>query len=260
MTQPEPVVVAIDFTADRLRILLATVKGEPVQRADHDLPPLDDEESWAWEVGGRVSTAFAVEGNRRSAAGIAVACPGVVDTETGTLVESAGQPSWDGLGVVAALRRHIDAPIVAVSRTQAALRAETASGAAEGAADALYVSLRGTPSAAILVSGRVVNGGTGRAGALPALPVLDPGSPLTGDDLERMASVLADASALLDPQIVVIDGEEGQVSAIVPVLQGVLDEVAPGPRVVAADLGENAALVGALQAAAIVAYEGERRA
>lgn len=259
MTQPEPVVVGIDFTADRLRILLATIRGEPVQRAEHELPDLEDADAWAWEVGGRVSTAFAAEGNKRSAIGIAIACPGVVDSAAGTLVTSSGQPAWDGLGVVEALRAHIDAPIVALPRTQAALRGEVASGAAEGHSDVLYVTLRDQPAAAVLVSGRVVGGAQGRAGSLPAVPALTREAALDGAALERLTSVLADASALLDPDVVVIDGDEPQTRALIPVLQGVIDEVAPGPSVLAAGLGENAALVGAVQAAAIVAYEGERR-
>jgi predicted NBD/HSP70 family sugar kinase len=260
MTEPRPVIVAVDFTADVLRVILATIEGEALLREEHPLPPLPDEDAWSWEVGGRISTAFAREGNPCFALGIAVACPGTVDTAAGRLLDSTGQPAWDGLAVVEALRRHIDAPIVALNRTHAALRGEAASGAADGFFDALYVTLRGTPSAAALVSGRIVSGAGGHAGALPALPELEPGAPLEGEALERAVSLLADAVALLDPGVVVIEGEDAHVAAVIPVLQEVIDEVSPGPRVVVAALGDRGALAGALQAAAIVAYEGERRA
>ncbi len=258
MSEPEPVVVAVDFTASTLRVMLASLQGEVVAREAYELPELPTEEAWAWEVGGRIATLFAAEGNRRWAAAIGVACPGVVDGPAGRLVESDGQEGWDDLPVVEALRRHIDAPVVALGRTEAALRGEAAAGAAAAVFDALYVSLSPRPSAAILSSGRIVGGGARRAGALPAFPELDPGMPLAGEPLELAASLLADMSALLDPSLVVIGGDPQHAAPLVEALQRALDEVAPGPQVVPAALGEFAVLLGAHHAAAIVAYEGER--
>lgn len=254
----EPVIVAVDFTAGSLRVALADLDGELVHHEEHALPALPHEAAWAWEVGGRISTAFAREGEQRWALAIGVACPGAVDPIAGRITESHGQPEWNGLSVVEALRRHIDAPIVALNRTQAALRGETSSGAAVGAHDVLYVSLRGRPQAAIMVSGRVAGGAAGRAGALPALPTLDEAVPLEDDLVQAVTGLLADAAAILDPAVVVLDGWDEHLAALGPVLSGVLDELAPGIRVVSAVLGDNAALAGALQAASIVAFEGER--
>lgn len=56
-----------------------------------------------------------------------------------------------------------------------------------------------------------------------------------------------------------IDGEDEHTRRLIPLLQRVLDEVAPGPRVVAAELGENAALLGAARIASTLAYEGDRK-
>lgn len=255
---PDPVLVAVDFTASRLRVVLVDSDGDVIEREEYDLGPLPDEEAWSWEVGGRIATAFAREGQRRWAQAIAIACPGVVDPISGVLVESGGQPEWDGLHVVDAIRRHIDAPVVALNRVQAALRGEWSAGAADGAMDALYVCLRGIPQAAVLSNGRVLAGAGNRAGALPALPELDPAQPLEGATLEQITGVLADLAALVDPVVVILDGEEPHVGPLGPVLQGVLDEVSPGARVVRPALGDGGALLGALKAAEILAYEGER--
>jgi hypothetical protein len=74
-----------------------------------------------------------------------------------------------------------------------------------------------------------------------------------------MAGVLADAAALVDPEYVVIDGEAGHLDRIVPLLQRVIEEVAPGPQVVRSELGERAAVVGAIRLARPLAFEGGRR-
>ncbi|MSQ30292.1 MAG: ROK family protein [Dehalococcoidia bacterium] len=255
---PEPVLVAVDFTATALRIVLVDSDGEVVEREQYELGPLPDEAAWAWEVGGRIATSFAREGQKRWAQAIAVACPGMVDPIAGILVESSGQAEWNGLHVVDALRRHIDAPVVALNRVQAALRGEWSAGAADGTMDAMYVCLRGVPQAAVLSNGRILSGAGHRAGALPALPELDPAQALEGEVLEQVTGILADLAALLDPVVVILDGEEAHVGPLGPVLQGVLDEVSPGARVVRPALADGAALLGALKAAEILAYEGDR--
>ena len=255
----EPVLVALDFTADEIRLLFTDPHGTPIDRGAWPLPPLETEDAWSWEVGGRIATLFATEGSRRSALALAVAAPGVVDPLTGRLEHSTGQSTWDGLAVVEALRRHIDAPIACESRTNAALIGERWRGAATGADDVLYVSLRGTPEAAVFAGGRPLRGARFSAGAVPAMPELEPGRLIGDEDLETASGLLADASALLGPELVVIDGEAVHTRRLIPLLQRVLDEIAPGPRVVASALGENAALLGAARIAATLAYEGDRK-
>ncbi|MDP6605486.1 MAG: ROK family protein [Dehalococcoidia bacterium] len=254
----EPVLVAVDFTAHTLQLLMAERGGGPLRREEWPLPELADDEAWSWEVGGRIATMFVHEGEQRSALALAVAAPGTVDPVSGRLVHSSGQAAWDGLAVVESLRRHIDAPIVAEGRTVAALMGERWQGAAGGSGDALYVSLRGEPSAAMVAGGRPLRGGHGQAGALPAVPELsgDLSGGAAEQALEAVAGLLADATALLDPEVVVLDAEQPTLEQLVPLVQGVVDEVAPGPAVVASALGEQAALIGALLMAETVAHEG----
>ena len=253
------VLVAVDFTADTLRLLLADEAGVPLAHEHWPLPVLETEEAWEWEVGGRIATMFAREGNRRSARAIAVAAPGTVDPVTGRLQRSNGQPSWEGLAVVELLRRHFGTPVAAENRTYAALLGEAWQGAAAGEGHAMFISLHGVPSAALIVGGRLVRGARYEAGALPAVPELDPERPLRGTQLEHTAGLLADAIALLDPDVVVLDAVPDHQKSLLPLLQRVIDEVAPGPRVVAPELGERAAAVGVLRMATTLAYEGTYR-
>src|SRR5690606_38902626 len=106
------------------------------------------------------------------ALGIGVACPGTVDPVAGRIEECLAKEEWDGLEVVAALRRHIDAPIVALGRVEAALRGEASAGNAAGTFDAMYVSLMDGPAAAVMTGGRILGGASHRAGGLPAFPEL----------------------------------------------------------------------------------------
>lgn len=256
-----PVLVAADVTADRLRILLTDDVGRPLHRDEWALPPLPDEERWSWEVGGRLATAFAREGGRRSALALVLALPGVVDPVAGRLVRPVDAPQeWQDLAAVEAVRRHIGVPVAAEHRVIAQLLGEGWQGAARGADHALLVSLRGVPQAAVWSGGRVVRGAQHEAGGMPALPDLDPEAPLRGEELETVAGLIADAAAMLDPEVVVLDAHERHLLPLRPLLQQVIDRVAPGPQVAAAELGDSGALVGAIRMASTLAFAGGRTA
>lgn len=251
--QPIAALVAVDFTADELRLLLTTPAQELIASERWPLPPLDDEAAWAWEVGGRISTIFARDGEPLYALGIGVACPGLVDPLRGVITESRAQEGWDDLHVVDAVRRHIDAPTVALDRAQAALRGELSLGAASGHNDVLYVSIRDDgPFAAVLVAGTVVRGAHHRPGLLP--PADEDGT----IQIEALAASIADAAALLDTAIVILDAADEQVEAFANAVQEAAVDAGSMAEVVVSELGDRAALFGALSAAAIVSYEGER--
>lgn len=255
----DEVLVGVDFTADRLRVMLADLDGEPVHSGEWPLPQLADEAAWSWEVGGRIATLFAEEGNGRSALAIAVAAPGTVDPVTGCITKTSGQPGWDGLPIVEALRRHIDAPVAAESRVRAALLGEAWQGAAAGLDDVVYVSLRGVPEAAVLSASRMLRGARFRAGALPAFPELPLAAAVPPDAIEQTAGLLADAAALLDPQALVLYGLPQHLDLLVPLAQRVIAEVAPGVQVVRGALGHRAAVIGAVRIASTLAFEGHRK-
>ncbi|MEZ4501416.1 MAG: ROK family protein [Dehalococcoidia bacterium] len=255
----DSVLVAVEFTANSLRLRLTDPEGTTVADERWPLPALADEDAWGWEVGGRIATLFAREGERRSALAIGVAAPGPVDPVKGHLLRSVdGQEAWSGLAIVETLRRHIDVPVAVSTRVSAALLAERWRGAARGIEDALLVTMRGVPVAAALIGGREVRGASFEAGSLPAVPQLEPGTRLAGRDLETAAGLLADAVALLDPALVIVDAEPQHAEPLIPLLQRVITEVAPGPKVIASALGEDGPLQGAMILASTVAYEGDR--
>ncbi|MCC6237499.1 MAG: ROK family protein [Dehalococcoidia bacterium] len=261
MTAPaDTALLGLDFTSNALRIRIAELDGKLLAQREYPLAALKTEDEWIWEVGGRIATSLASEGNRRSALAIGVAAPGTIDPISGRLVRSVeGQEEWEGLAVVECLRRHIDVPVIALSRVVAGLRAERLGGGARGIDDAIYISLRGIPASAVLAGGHLIRGHGEEAGALPAVPQFHAGQRLAGHDLEAAAGLLADAVALLDPEVAIVDAADEHAESLVPLLQRVIDEVAPGPRVVRATFGADGPVIGALHAASTVAFEGERR-
>lgn len=251
--------VGIDFTVDRLRLMLTEADGDPAHKGEWPLPAVTNEDDWSWEVGGRIASTFAEEGNGRFAQAIAVAAPGGVDPTKGRLTEGSGRPEWDGMRVVDALRRHIDAPVAVENRVAAALLGETWQGAAAGLDNVLYVSLRGIPQAAILAGGRPVRGARFGAGALPAFPELPDLPTIPPEDIEQVAGLLADATALLDPEMLVLYALPQHLDVLVPLVQRILATVTPQVRVARAELTHQAALVGAVRIASTLAFEGHRK-
>jgi len=246
--QPGPALVAVDFTGSTLRLLLATPEQELIVSERHELPPLADEEAWAWEIGGRLSTLFARD-EPYFALGIGVACPGAVHPLRGVMTDSRAQEGWNELHVVDALRRNINAPTLAMDRTHAALRGEMTVGAALDVNDAIYVSLsEPTPTAAVLAAGTIVRGAHHRPGFLEA------------QDTAAAIQSIAVAAALLDTALVVIDAPEETVESTAESLQDALEASGADAVVAVSELGDRAPLFGALEAASIVSYEGEREA
>jgi hypothetical protein len=242
--EPIAALVAIDFTATELRLLLATPKQELIANERYELPQLADEEAWAWEVGGRVSTLFSRDAEPLYALGIGIACPGSVHPVRGVITETRAQEGWGGLHVVDAIRRHIDAPAVALDRAQAALRGEMTFGAALDVTDALYLSVRESPPmAATLTAGTVVRGAHHRPG------IIDTGDP---------AAAIAAIAAVLDTARVILDAPDDEGEGLGARVAAALEASGARAEVVLSELGDRAPTFGALEAASVVAYEGER--
>jgi len=242
--EPIAALVAIDFTATELRLLLATPEQELIASERYELPQLADEEAWAWEVGGRVSTLFSRDAEPLYALAIGIACPGAVHPVRGVMTESRAQEGWDGLHVVDAIRRHIDAPAVALDRAQAALRGEMTFGAALDVTDALYLSVRESPPmAAILAAGTIVRGAHHRPG------IIDPDDP---------AASIAAIAAVLDTARLILDAPDDEAEAFAARVAASLKASGASADVAVSELGDRAPMFGALEAASIVAYEGER--
>lgn len=245
-TEPAPALAAVDFTATEVRLLLATPERELIASDRHELPELADEEAWAWEIGGRLSTLFARD-EPMFAYGIGVACPGAVHPVRGVMTDSRAQDGWSELHVVDSIRRHIDAPTLAMDRAQAALRGEMTVGAALEVNDAIYLSFREpVPTAATLAAGTLIRGAHHRPG------FLDDATPA-----EAITSI-ATAAAVLDTALVILDAAEEDVEAHAEALVAAIATAGADAEIVVSELGDRAALFGAIEAASIVSYEGER--
>jgi len=126
-------------------------------------------------------------------------------------------------------------------------------GSATGHDDVLYVSVdTDGPSAAILIAGTVVRGAHYRPGLVP--PPNKDGT----IDLELLAAWIGDAAALLDPAIVILNVPESQADMLLTAVHGAAIDSGAIAGIVISELGDRAPLFGAVDAAAIVSYEGER--
>ena len=181
------------------------------------------------------------------ALGIGVACPGSVHPIRGVITESRAQEGWTDLHVVDAIRRHIDAPTLAMDRAQAALRGEMTAGAALDVNDAIYLSLRDSaPAVATLAAGTMVRGAhhhptlVGSAGPQEAI------------------TAVASTAAVLDSALVILDVPADAAEAHVEALAQALYAAGSEAEIAVSELGDRGPLFGAIEAASIVAYEGER--
>jgi hypothetical protein len=119
--------------------------------------------------------------------------------------------------------------------------------------DVLYVTVSDDgPSAAILIAGTIVRGAHHRPGLAP--PADEDGTA----DLEVLAAWIGAAAAMLDTAIVILEAPEEQAEALLAAVHETAAGAGAMAEIVVSELGERAALLGALDAAAIVSYEGER--
>lgn len=114
---------------------------------------------------------LAMEG--RVPAGIGVGTGGIVDVETGTIVEASDViAGWVGVAVAAELRRRTGVSAVRVDNDGNAFAlAEWRWGAARGAADALFVAVGTGIGGGLVLDGRLRRGPRGIAGELGRLPL-----------------------------------------------------------------------------------------
>ena len=54
----EPALLAVDFTEEQLSILLTSIEFETIYQDNWQLPKLESENAWSWEIGGRIATSF----------------------------------------------------------------------------------------------------------------------------------------------------------------------------------------------------------
>ncbi|WNS41716.1 ROK family protein [Paenibacillus sp. MMS20-IR301] len=109
--------------------------------------------------------------------GIGIGAPGPLNTRLGQIAEPPNLRSWWNFPVVAAFKRHFQAPIVLENDATAAALAEKWVGAAASAEHFIYITISTGIGAGIYSHGRLITGATGNAGDIGHI-VIDPAAGL----------------------------------------------------------------------------------
>ncbi|MEC7788271.1 MAG: hypothetical protein VYB76_02340 [Chloroflexota bacterium] len=119
---PEDLLVGIEVHRDAISVELANTSLHIIAKERIEIGDRLDHEELDWIIGGAIAMSFALEGNKRSAAAICIACDGFVDEASGRIVESRNTAMGSGLDIVGGLRKHIDTPVMVVDRAKVIMR------------------------------------------------------------------------------------------------------------------------------------------
>jgi len=114
-----PSLMAVDVTEKKLSILLTSIKFEIIYQDNWLLPKLESENTWSWEIGGRIATSFIQDKKPYYALAIAVGYPGIIDSGNGVIFDPRGNGTFKNFHITDIIRRHIDTPVAVIDRVQA---------------------------------------------------------------------------------------------------------------------------------------------
>ncbi|MBA01038.1 MAG: hypothetical protein CL752_01275 [Chloroflexi bacterium] len=134
-----PSLMAVDFTEEKLSILLTSMELKVIYQGEWQLPKLESENEWSWEIGGRIATSFIQDKKPYYALAIAVGCPGIIDNSNGVILDSRGNNTFKDFHITDAIRRHIDTPIAVLDRVQAMFHRVTGLNKNQDNNDALFI-------------------------------------------------------------------------------------------------------------------------
>jgi predicted NBD/HSP70 family sugar kinase len=108
---------------------------------------------------------------------VAVGSPGIIDRETGAVVQAPGLPGWTSVNLARELRRSFRCPIQIENDINLAVLGECWHGVARDAQTVVFVGWGERVGAGICIGGRLHPGARNAAGEIGYLGVLDPGGP-----------------------------------------------------------------------------------
>lgn len=173
------------------------------------------------------------------AASLGVCVPGIVDPDTGTVMDCSNLPGWEHFPLGERLARHYGVEVRVENDARAACWAEATTGAGAGKKNVVFVTLSTGIGAGMVIDGRLYRGTRGVAGELGEMrdeggdPVerrgggrgfaqrfgfpteelkarFDAGEPLALEAYQHLVSItgrlLANVATLLDPDLIVVGG------------------------------------------------------
>lgn len=165
LLRPPGAVVAVDFTADALRVAVGDSSGNMTAKESIGYDVAADASravrraAWLVEtllLGGRIDLG--------TVSSVVVSVPGPISPDTGEVGDISGVPRWSGFRPAEELGERLGLPVHAENDANLAVLAEHNQGAAQGADHVIHLILGEGVGAGILMSGRLFRGAGGTAG------------------------------------------------------------------------------------------------
>lgn len=156
--------VSVEIGVGNISVLAADLAGETISRKDTTFDPslqLGKVISKAAKMALR--TAADAEALNGKVAGVSVAVPGAVDSETGTVL-FAPNLGWRNVPIVERLMANIRHPVLVDNEASLAALGEHFFGAAKGFREVLYISAGVGLGGGLIVEGEIYRGSSGIAG------------------------------------------------------------------------------------------------
>ncbi|HIE84958.1 MAG TPA: ROK family protein [Dehalococcoidia bacterium] len=253
---PDPALVAVQFSDLAARVMLTDKTHTVIHDQSFEIREMLDQEQWAWDIGGYIATVFALEGKKRSAAAIAVCCPGFVDESSGRLISSRSNPLWDDLDVVSELRGHFDVPIMATDELRVALRAEMILADIPGAESTLYLRLDERSSAVAAYStSRIIFGGAESFDVSSMLPIFPQTLEKDSEMYESLVINLSETLGYIRPDVIIIDAFADHFESIKIALETLCQSLGLAVKILPAKVDADRLILGTVHLASNLAFE-----
>lgn len=167
LLRPPGTVVAVDFTADRLRVAVADHEGGLLEREaiDYDVAadPARAVRRAAWLI---ETVLFRGRVDLASVASVVASVPAPLDPGTGTVGAVSCMPRWTGTRPAEALQERLGRPVHAENDANLAAVAERRRGAARDTDTVMHLLLDEGVGAGLVLGGRLLRGADGTAGEI----------------------------------------------------------------------------------------------
>lgn len=166
----------IDFSADRLRVVVADPQLNVLDECEQDLR-LDHTPQEAIDLAASfVAQLMQRQGlDRDRVVGVGVGVPGPIDQREGVATPSSISASWVGVDVAGRLHHTLRLPVLIDNNANLAALAETLAGSGKGHQYVVYVKASKGVGSGIVVNGRLFRGTAGMAGEIGHMTVRDDG-------------------------------------------------------------------------------------
>lgn len=165
LLRPPGAVVAVDFTADHIRVAVGDSDGNMVAREGipydvaADAPRAVRRAAWLVET-----LLLAGRTDLGTVSMVVASIPGPIDPDSGAVGGISCVPRWSGFRPAEALSQRLGLPVHAENDANLAVLAERDRGAAQGAEHVIHLVLGEGVGAGIVLSGRLFQGAGGTAG------------------------------------------------------------------------------------------------